>query len=376
MRIVIDTRIIETSTGRYMQRLLEHINDTYAQKDGHIYSALIPSAYIEKWQKRLPNIQVVAADQKWYSLAEQWSLYRQLKRLDPDLVHFTMPQQPLLWHRPSITTIHDMTLIRFDNIRPGESALKYHVKQRVFRTLLRVVLRRSLAVISPTEFVRQDLGAFFGKKYLDKIHVTPLAGEIPDVDPEPITPFIDKRYLFFVGNAFPYKNVWRIVEAFRELKKDYPDLYLLLAGKKDAFYDEIEARCITEGISNVHFLGFISDGEKRWALQNAEAFVTASVSEGFCMPILEAMIEGCPVISSNASCLPEVVGKAGLLFDPHSTTELVTTVKSLMSDTSLCKELVEKGYSHAHSYSWERMVEQVHDIYMSANVDTRNSSAQ
>lgn len=365
MKIVLDTRIIETSTGRYMQRLLEHINDTYALSDGHDYIALMPAQYVRKWQQRLKNITVVTADQKWYSFSEQWSLYHQLRSLKPDLVHFTMPQQPLLWSRPAVTTIHDMTLIRFDNIRPGESPLVYHVKQYVFRSLLRVVMRRAKAIVSPTEFVRQDLGAFFGKKYLTKMHATPLAGEIPEVEPEALVKFIDTPYLFFVGNAFPYKNIWRVIDGFRELQKNHPDLHLLLAGKKDEFYQELEARCAEEGIINVHFLGFISDGEKRWALQNARAFVTASLSEGFCMPVLEAMIEGCPVVASNVSCLPEVVGDAGLLFDPSSTDDLVATIKPLLTNVTLRQELIEKGYAHARSYSWERMVQQVHTIYTS-----------
>ncbi|MEO5950659.1 MAG: glycosyltransferase family 1 protein [Candidatus Saccharimonadales bacterium] len=365
MKIVLDTRIIETSTGRYMQRLLENINDTYALSDGNDYIALMPPQHVDKWQQRLTNITVMAADQKWYSFSEQWSLYKQLRGLKPDLVHFTMPQQPLLWVGPAVTTIHDMTLIRYDNIRPGESPIIYHMKQRVFRILLRIVLRRGDAIITPTEFVRQDLGTFFGTKYLDKIHVTPLAGEIPEVKPKPLKEFIGKKYLFFVGNAFPYKNIWRIIDAFRELQINNPELHLLLAGKKDEFYIQLEKRCIEENINNVHFLGFISDSEKRWALQNAQAFVTASLSEGFCMPVLEAMIEGCPVVASNVSCLPEVVGNAGLLFDPSSTKNLVSILEPLLLDDTLRQRLIKKGYIHARSYSWNRMVRQVHDIYLS-----------
>lgn len=363
--IVLDTRIIETSTGRYMQRLLEHINDTYAEQDGHRYTALVPSQHVDKWQARLPHIAVVGADQKWYTFAEQWSLYWQLRGLKPDLVHFTMPQQPLLWRGPAVTTIHDVTLIRFDNIAPGENALIYRIKQRIFHSLLRVVMRRARAVLTPTEFVRRDLGEFFGRTYLEKIHVTPLAGEIPDVDPEPLPDYVDKDFLLVVGNGFPYKNVWRVIEGFALLKQAHPDLHLLIAGKKDAFYQAIEQRALEANISDIHFLGFITDGEKRWALQNAKVYVTASYSEGFCMPVLEAMIEGCPVVSSNASCLPEVVGDAGLLFDPDSAAELVAAVEKILASDDLRQSLIAKGREHAGSYSWARMVKQAHNVYLS-----------
>ena len=362
--IVLDTRIIETSTGRYMQRLLEGINDTYAPEDGHRYTALLPSQYVAKWQERLPNITIVGADQKWYTFAEQWSFYWQLKGLKPDLVHFTMPQQPLLWTGPAVTTIHDVTLIRFDNIAPDENATVYHVKKFVFHTLLRIVMPRAKAIFTPTEFVRQDLGEFFGRQYINKIHVTPLAGEIPDETPEPLQAFVNTSYLAVVGNGFPYKNVWRVIDAFSMLKKQHPDLKLLIAGKKDAFYQELEQKAAIANIPDVHFLGFVSDGEKRWLLQHAVAYVTASYSEGFCVPVLEAMIEGTPVVSSNASCLPEVAGDAGLFFNPDSSEELAAQVTKLLEDESLRQEVILRGKARAVSYSWARMVEQTHDVYI------------
>ena len=362
--IVLDTRIIETSTGRYMQRLLEGINDTYSGHDGHNYTALIPSKYVAKWQERLPNITVIGADQKWYTFAEQWSFYWQLRGLKPDLVHFTMPQQPLLWRGPAVTTIHDVTLIRFDNIAPDENATVYHIKKHIFHALLRVVMHRTEAVLTPTEFIRQDLGEFFGRQYLGKIHATPLAGEIPDEIPEPIAEYTDKDFLVVVGNGFPYKNVWRVIDAFSMLKKQHKDLKLLIAGKKDGFYQELEQKAAAANIPDVHFLGFISDGEKRWLLQNARAYVTASYSEGFCVPVLEAMIEGTPVVSSTASCLPEVVGGAGLLFNPDSSEELAAQIDKLLLNEDLRQELIAKGNAHAASYSWQRMVEQTYDSYM------------
>ncbi len=363
--IVLDTRIIETSTGRYMQRLLEGINDTYATADDDHYTALVPSQHVAKWQKRLPNIAILGADQKWYTFAEQWSFYWQLRALKPDLVHFTMPQQPLLWTGPAVTTIHDVTLIRFDNIAPDDNPIVYRIKKCVFHTLLRIVMSRAKAILAPTAFVRHDLGDFFGSKYLNKIYVTPLAGEIPDEVPEPLHNFVNTSYVAVIGNGFPYKNVWRVIDAFSMLKKQHPDLILLVAGKKDEFCQELEQRTITAAIPDVHFLGFITDGEKRWLLQHARAYVTASYSEGFCMPVLEAMIEGAPVVSSNASCLPEVVGDAGLLFNPDSSEELVSQLDKLLKDEPLRQELISRGKAHAASYSWARMVMQVHDIYLS-----------
>ncbi len=362
--IVLDTRIIETSTGRYMQRLLENLNDHHQSKAVR-YTALVPSKHVKKWQTRLPHIAIVAADQKWYSFAEQWSLLWQLRRLKPDLVHFTMPQQPLFYTGKAITTVHDMTLIRY-NTNDGGNELAYRLKKLVFLGLLHVVMRRAVSILVPTNFVKDDLGAFFGKKFLPKITVTPEAGEIPSVQPVALSQFADMRYFCFVGNAFPYKNIRQLVLAHEHVLKSHPDVHLLLAGKKDSFYEELEAFAKSRGITNVHFLGFISDGEKRWMLQHAVAFMTASLSEGFCIPLLEAMHEDCPVIASNASCLPEVAGDAALYFDPHSETQLADRMIELLTHQTLRTTLIEKGSSRAGSFSWQRMTEQTYNVYRSA----------
>jgi glycosyltransferase involved in cell wall biosynthesis len=357
--IVIDARTIESSTGRYMQRLVENINDHH-QKD-YRYTVIVPSTVVQKWQERLSHFTVVAGDQKAYGFAEQLTLPLLLWRLKPTLTHFTMPQQPLIWFGPSITTIHDTTLIRYDNI--DSNPLVYKVQKAIFIGLMHVVMRRSKHIITPTEFVKNDLGSYFGTKFFSRITVTLEAGEIPDAAPEPIKTLTGKDFVFFVGNAFPYKNVKRLILAHEQLLKKYPKLVLALAGKKDFFYTELEEYCKKHNINQVQFLGFISDGEKRWALQHAKAFATASLSEGFCIPLLEAMTEGAPVVASNASCLPEVTGKAALLFDPSSTDDVVEKLDSLLSSKQLRQKMSDKGKARVKQFSWQKMASQTVAVY-------------
>ena len=108
---------------------------------------------------------------------------------------------------------------------------------------------------------------------------------------------------------------------------------------------------------------YVSEGEKRWLFQNAQAYVVASLSEGFHIPGLEAMYEGCPVISSNATCLPEVYGSSALYFDPHSTADLVEKISELLEKPALRSELQKKGLKQVKKFSWQRMAEQTQDIY-------------
>ncbi len=361
--LVIDARILETSTGRYMQRLLENLHDYHS--DEFRYTVLLPSAHQQKWSTRLPKFDVMAADQKWYSLAEQWSFYWQLRGLDADLVHFTMPQQPFLYKESAVTTIHDTTLIRFANL-DDSNQLVYRIKQLIFTALVKTIIKRAKQIITPTEYVRDDLASLVDPEYKNKFTVTLEAGEPSD---DPVAPLIDfegKSFFIFVGNAFPYKNVGHIINAFEKFKVDHPEALLLLAGKKEFFYKQLEKEVQRRNIQDVYFLGFITDGEKRWALQNAEAFVTASLSEGFCIPLLEAMCENCPVLSSNVSCLPEVAGDAALYFDPRSVDDLIAKMEDVYQNQDVRQQLITLGQQRVKLFSWKKMTDETVTVYKKA----------
>lgn len=366
--IVIDARIINSSTGHYVEYLLHNLQqlDTVNR-----YTVLIPEKDKDYWKPTNSNFTVAIANQPQYSFAEQTGLALLLYRLKPDLVHFCMPQQPLLYIRKSVTTIHDTTLVRFDNI--DTNPLVYKIKKLIFTALLKIVLFRSRGVFTPSEYVRKDLLDFSSKRYTNKIHATLLAGEIIDAKPEPIKELTGEKFIFFVGNAFPYKNLQRIVDAYQTIQQQFPSLQLVFAGKLDVFYKNLQHYVTEKKIKNVHFLGYISDNEKVWLFQNAQSYVVASLSEGFHMPLLEAMENNCPVISSTATCLPEVAADAALFFDPYSTKELATRLTSLLSSTQLQKDLAKKGGKRAGQFSWKRTAEQTLTVYNSV---LKNSSEQ
>lgn len=361
-RIAIDARIIDSSTGIYIQRLLHWINREHA--DAYKFIVLVPSETQQKWQQLYGNLEVRACDVKSYSVAEQTKLIAALEACKPDLVHFTMPQQPFLWVRPSVTTIHDLTLVRFDNI--DMNRLVYKMRKAVFVSLLRTIMSRSKAIITPTQYVKDDILNYFGARYAPKITVTHEAGDPVGAEPEVMKQFDGKGFLFAVNNAFPYKKIQRIIDAFAELKKTQPELHLLLAGKKDFFYEELEKYVAKKKIRDVHFLGFISAGEKRWCYQNAVCYVSASLSEGFNISLLEAMYEQSPTVISNASCHPEVAGDASLYFDPYSTEELVDALTKVLSSEKLRQELIAKGNKRVKEFSWQRMAEETVDVYRKA----------
>ena len=357
-RIVIDARILFTSTGRYVERLLHHLQDLDSENE---YVVLLRAAGHGRWHPRAPNVTTMVADVKPYGFAEQWRFARLLYGLRADLVHFTVPNHPLLYRGPHVVTVHDLTLIDFVNeLEARTASLRYRGKRVVFRGAMWWTARRSDALITPTRYVRDQLIRRLGAPG-PQVHVTPEGADPLADDPEPTDRGQGPEYLLSVGNAYPYKNLWRLIEAFRELAR--PGLRLLLVGPPDMFYEELERRTEAAGVQGVVFAGFVPDDELAWLYQHARLFVFPSMSEGFGLPGLEAMRYGLPVLSSNASCLPEVYGDGAEYFDPTDTTGLARTIGRLLEDEERLGALRRAGAKVVARYSWRRMAEQTLEVY-------------
>ncbi len=360
MHIVIDARRIDSSTGHYVERLLDHLAtlDTTNR-----YTVVVLEKERDYYTPKADNFTVVTTKADHYTFGEQLGFALLLYRLKPDFVHFSMPQQPLLWVGKRVTTIHDTTLIRFENIDMNKWV--YRVRRGIFTLLMRNVIARSEKIIVPTHFVKNDLNKWTDKNYTKKFIVTHEAGDMIHSAPEPIASLKGKQYLLYVGNAFPYKNLWRIVEAYKKVAPEYPGLELAFAGKKEFFYEQIEQRLKQEGVSGVQLLGYISDGEKRWAMAHANAYVVASLSEGFNIPLHEAMHEKTPVIASDASCLPEVAGEGAIYFDPYDTDDLVGAIHAVLDSEKARTRLIEAGQRQIAKFSWEKMAKETLAVYQS-----------
>jgi len=164
---------------------------------------------------------------------------------------------------------------------------------------------------------------------------------------------ISKPYILFVGTLQPRKNIVRLVEAFSKLKKE--NLELIIIGKKGWQYDEIlEAPKKFEVTERVKFLDFVGDEDLPSFYKNAVCFVLPSLYEGFGLPVLEAMRQGCPVITSNVSSLPEAGGDAAIYVNPTDTLDIATKIEQVVSNQILRKEMVEKGYNQIKKFSWDK----------------------
>lgn len=361
MTIAIDARIINSTTGRYVERLLYHLEQL---DKNNLYLILVRKADINFYKPSNPNFKVVEADFADYSFGEQLGFAKLLYQLKPDLVHFCMPQQPLLYFGTVVTTVHDLNLLRITT-NDSMGSIELRIKKLIFRTLLWIVTHRSKRIITPTKYVKNDLIGF-AKIVPGKILVTYEGGEIKKEEPVAFGLLANKQFLLYAGRAEPYKNNRRLIEAHQQLLKKYPDIHLAIVGKKDALRQADIAWVEKNQYKQVDFLGFVDDSQLAWLYANCRAYVFPSFMEGFGLPGLEAMAYGAPVVSSNATCLPEVYKNGAHYFDPSDMQAMTKAIDEVISDDILQQKLIANGREVHTKYSWQRMAKQTLAVYESA----------
>lgn len=362
MKIAIDARIINSSTGRYIERLLHYLEQIDTEND---YSVLVRKRDLDYYKPVNPRFTIHEADFADYSLSEQIGFKKALDNLNPDLVHFCMPQQPVLYRGKKVTTVHDLTLLKTYN--SDKNWLVFHIKQFIGHFVFKHIARSNEAVIVPTKFTEKEY-LEFSKIDQNKLFQIYEAADITERVDQPYENLIGQQYIMYVGSQSDYKNVRRLIESHQLLLEAFPDLKLALVGKitgKNGIPAGLnKAWSESQGHTNVIFTDFVSDEQLSWLYKHTSSYIFPSLMEGFGLPGLEAMLHGAPVVSSNATCLPEVYGDAAVYFNPTDTKDMAEKIRTVLSDDTLKNELITKGYEQAAKYSWQRMAEETHAIYM------------
>lgn len=358
--IIIDGRSRQASTGKPIERLLE-----YLQELDHTTRYTVLVRMDDPWQPTQTNFTVLRIPYKNFSLNpfQQLTFSRFLYKLRPDLVHFTLTgTAPFFYFGRQITMTHDLTMLRF--ARAGRFPAWVHKLRMIgYHVLFFSAHLKARKIITPTNYVASDLAKHYSFTKA-KTEVIYEASEPPIKAKSDPLKGVGKQFIFHVGSPFPHKNIERLIEAFESLVTHYPDLQLVLPGKKEFYFEKLQKQIdASPAKAKILVPGFVSAGELKWLYQNAAAYVLPSLSEGFGLPGLEAMVHGCPLASSNATCLPEVYGEAAHYFDPGSVIDIAQKVSDLLESKELRQDLVEKGYAQAAKYSWRRMAEETLAIY-------------
>lgn len=365
-RIVIDARESGTTTGRYVDKLVEHLNKLSSSELSDNYEViLLAKPHRLKFLRQLaPDFRLVTTDVKEFTFAEQISLKKQLEKLEPDLVFFPMVQQPVFYNGLVVTSMLDLTTIRFRN--PAKNWLIFSIKQAVYKWVNKRVARKSAQIITPTEFVRQDVANYCRVSPKKITAIYDAADKITE-RAEPIAELKGKTFLLSVGRPAANKNLGRLVDAFTLLADERPDLYLVLAGKTGPEFEKLQRFAQTKKHhQRIIFTGFVSEGQLRWLYEQAAAYVFPSLSEGFGLGGLEAMQYSLPVVASQATCLPEVYQDGALYFDPLDIKDIAAKTGQVLDQPELAQQLSTKGKQVVKQYDWQKTASQTWAVFKKA----------
>jgi glycosyltransferase involved in cell wall biosynthesis len=301
-----------------------------------------------------------------YSTKEQWSVPWTLSRARVDLFHAPHYVVSPLTRCRFVVTIHDCIHLRFPEYLPNRRALAYA------RFMMKSSARRSQRVLTVSQASKDDILHFLGVpeakveviyNALDtRLASEPTADEVAHVRErfQLTAPFV-----LYTGNIKPHKNVDRLIEAFSLLRgQGFQDTKLLIIGDEISKYPNLRRLVHRHQLhQHVRFLGFVPDATLAVLYRLAAVFVFPSLYEGFGLPPLEAMAAGAPVITSNTSSLPEVVGDAALLIDPKDAGAIAKAMAQVLTDVPLRRELIRRGRERVHAFSWERSVARVRQVY-------------
>jgi glycosyltransferase involved in cell wall biosynthesis len=383
MTIGIDARMLGKGFGlaRYIEQLLIQL-DTLEHNDRFVVF-LRPESIGVFEPVHADRFRFVLADVPWYSLAEQIKMPRIIKRAEVDVMHFPHFNVPLWYGDPFIVTIHDLTMFHF--ARPEattRSRFTFWIKDKAHRFVIASAAWRAGHIITTSEYVRSDvhetLGipmekmttvyqAPFGQGTSDKKQKTNtvlLRAECETND-EAIYTNNSTPYLLYVGAAYPHKNVEGLLDAWERYDGNAD---LVLVGQENYFWNRLKSRI--EALPNVHYLGFQTDEQLETLYAGARAFTFPSLSEGFGIPPLEAMQRGVPVLSSSASCLPEVLGEGALYTDTTNPEMFAHAIDQILHDDAIRYELLLASKEMLSRYSLERFGKgtiYVYNTYKSKN---------
>lgn len=400
MKIGIDARFVGpggTGLGKYAEKLIENLARIDRKNEYCIFLRQ------DNWDfLKLPqNFTKVPADIPWYSLAEQTKLAGKFMRQNLDLLHIPHFNVPLFYRRKFIITVHDLIHHQFSQeSTTTRSPLIFKIKRAGYKLVINSAVKRAQKIIVPSNYVKDQVERTF-KVSPNKITVTYEAAEEEYFGKtknqlrqrsEASEELRTKDSLVYVGNAYPHKNLGKLLDALKILTSPHPagdptsfhprggvkvtlrehpggevNWNLLIVSPRDVFtqrlHDEIKKRHLED---NVKLTGYLEAKELVKLFCQAKAYVFPSLAEGFGIPGLNAMAAGLPVACANIPTLEEVYGDAALYFDPHDQQDIAQKIRQIVTSEETRLDLIKRGQAQAAKYSWRRMAEQTLDVYKSA----------
>lgn len=380
-RIGIDARFygpLGKGLGRYTQEVVDNIIKLDQDNE---YVIFLRRENFDEFITDNPKVKKVLAAARWYSLAEQiimpWLIFKERF----NLIHFPHFNVPIFTPVKFVVSIHDLILTKYPTKRSSRQL--YWLKNLGYRLVIWLAIWRAKKILTASQYSKNDLIGRFKIKSEKILVVNYGASNLKQGQDLRFVKKLDNRktllsysiignFILYVGSAYPHKNLEMLLAVFFEFYKKYPDFRLMLVGCEDYFYrylkqkaEKMELWREKDQTSPVIFAGYIPDAELEVLYQQACFYIFPSLYEGFGLPPLEAMAKGCPVLSSNRSCLPEILGKAALYFNPKDKNDMLIKMEKITSDKNLREALIKKGYEQSKKYNWRECARQTLDVYRS-----------
>jgi glycosyltransferase involved in cell wall biosynthesis len=367
MKIMIDSRFWgpkHTGLGRYTESLVRQLHQL---KPKHEIILLIDRRDRRLIHRVVPRFQLVSCSSRPYGLKEQWQIPWLLKRVKPDLVHFLHFNVPVFYSGRFMVTIHDLIKHHSTGLATTtRSPLGYCLARLGYRLTIQHALKQAEVILTPSAWVKKDISYFYPFARA-KIKVTPEA-------PAPV--YLSKTissqtklkppksYLIYVGNAYPHKNIVQLIKAIQIINQENKLKLVIITGR-GVFYQRLRRQIRKlKAQAVVRLRGFTSDKELKLLFQQAQAFITPSLLEGFGLPGLEAMASGTLVLASNRTALPEVYQNHALYFDPENLKDIVRKIRQGINlSPAKRQELIKSGQAYARCFSWLKTAKKTLAVY-------------
>jgi glycosyltransferase involved in cell wall biosynthesis len=349
MNLIYDYRMQESGIGRYSENILNEMNNKLCEDNFYII--------INKNSK----FNGIKCNSKVFSFLEQFEIpYLSFKK-NYNLFHSPHFNFPIFNQGKLVLTIHDLTPLLFPDI--------FSRKARIYmKTMIWLSKFRADKIITVSQNTKDDLVEMFNyNPNKIKVIYNGVDSSYKLIDNKKLISEINNKYntgenfLLYVGNIKPHKNIPVLLKALSNIDKQNK---LVIVGKRDKAYDEIFDIIDQNNLKDrIIFTGFVPDEDLILLYNAAALFVYPSLYEGFGLPPLEAMACGTPVITSNVSSLPEVVGDAAITVDPHNIKELSKKINKILSNKDLQNKMIQRGIERAKQFTWDKTARETIKVY-------------